>query len=1086
MRIAQPTPDHKDLIRLILVYAATMGLAMSLFFVGANVAFLARFDIADLPYAFILSGLALIVINGLQTRLSASQLLVGSLAALAGATFALRIGLNLIGADGLVFALFPLFLLLIVTLKKGASVLVMGLFPAPQHTQLFNLMGISGSLGVIAGGVLIPIFAHAFGTDHLLLFAAAAILLCVWTVLSILDRYGDLPSLPQKSEAPPPLLKTPYLRWVLLTYSVAWIFNFLINFATLDRLQDEFGRDSVRMAAFMGGMFGLAYLVNLGLQALITRRLLSNYGVGVMLLVAPIVLTVGAAASAGIGAIFGTASAFFGTIILTKSAEEILRETVNAPSHRILYQPLPLAQRPAALASVEGWGLPLAALISGGVLILLTLTGRYGIMMAVGVLLVAAGVWLFAAWRTSQAYRERLGQALSRRLLRGEGLLESDPTTLAILKTKLKSQQAGEAIYALQMLEDLGDSAALTGLPDLLTHPAGEVRREALLRIEKKRPPMDSKLVYVLVESDSQPEVREAALRAYCALARGTAAEDVIPYLNDESPIIQRGALVGLLNYDDGEGEIAAEHVLHALSVNPTPTQRAFAAEVLGEIDNKRLYSYILNLLNDPDYQVQKSALLAAGRLNNPQLWPTIIKALTSAEVSTAAVSALFMANKAIYPSLESMFNVPAPNTELLVTIARICGRRRDLQAIELLERQFSFPDKAVHHQILTSLHLCGYQATPETRETIEAELESETVAAGWLLGAMADLEHEPIYQHLYAALRTEFEQTQRRLFLLLSFLYEAATIQRIRDNLALPSEDKRHYALELLNVLLPAAQRGALLPLLDSHDLTPSERLAQLPARLNIIRQDSRERLSEILQTPAGQLNAWIQACAIYAVATSEQGQFYEAVLPASESLEPLIRETALMALHRLDAERFMQSAASRATHWIQSRGESLMLLTIEKVLILKTVGIFGRVPDTILVEVASLLEEMELAAGETLFDEGDLGNALYIIIDGRVRVQTEKKVIAERGEREFIGEMSLFDDSPRSATVKAMVHTRLLRLGQEAFNELLANHPDMARSIIHVLATRLRESMQRHGVAPLVADILDKIRLGDGESVN
>ena len=60
-------------------------------------------------------------------------------------------------------------------------------------------------------------------------------------------------------------------------------------------------------------------------------------------------------------------------------------------------------------------------------------------------------------------------------------------------------------------------------------------------------------------------------------------------------------------------------------------------------------------------------------------------------------------------------------------------------------------------------------------------------------------------------------------------------------------------------------------------------------------------------------------------------------------------------------------------------------MLLTIEKVLILKTVSIFADTPEEILADVAALLEEIDVTAGETILHKDDVGRCMYIIVDGR-----------------------------------------------------------------------------------------------------
>jgi CRP/FNR family transcriptional regulator, cyclic AMP receptor protein len=133
-------------------------------------------------------------------------------------------------------------------------------------------------------------------------------------------------------------------------------------------------------------------------------------------------------------------------------------------------------------------------------------------------------------------------------------------------------------------------------------------------------------------------------------------------------------------------------------------------------------------------------------------------------------------------------------------------------------------------------------------------------------------------------------------------------------------------------------------------------------------------------------------------------------------------------------------------------------MLSTIEKVIILKTVSLFVEVPDEILADVASILDEVEVKAGETIFTKGDIGQCMYIIVDGHMRVHDGELTIAQLGERDIFGELAVLDMEPRSASVTAVDDARLFRLDQDAFYELMADRIEVARGVIRVLCRLLR----------------------------
>ena len=132
--------------------------------------------------------------------------------------------------------------------------------------------------------------------------------------------------------------------------------------------------------------------------------------------------------------------------------------------------------------------------------------------------------------------------------------------------------------------------------------------------------------------------------------------------------------------------------------------------------------------------------------------------------------------------------------------------------------------------------------------------------------------------------------------------------------------------------------------------------------------------------------------------------------------------------------------------------------MLTIEKVILLKGVGMFAAKAEDILADVATILEEVELRAGELVFGKGEQGDSMYIIVTGQVRVFDGDKTINFLGEREIFGELALLDPEPRSAAVEAVEETRLFRLDRNTLFELMADNIGVVSGIMQVLCRRLR----------------------------
>lgn len=135
-------------------------------------------------------------------------------------------------------------------------------------------------------------------------------------------------------------------------------------------------------------------------------------------------------------------------------------------------------------------------------------------------------------------------------------------------------------------------------------------------------------------------------------------------------------------------------------------------------------------------------------------------------------------------------------------------------------------------------------------------------------------------------------------------------------------------------------------------------------------------------------------------------------------------------------------------------------MISTVEKVLFLKSIDLFRQIPGEDLVRVAQIAEEIAFDPKETLITEGELGDSMYLIVDGKVQVFKGERLIVDLGEKECVGEMAILDSEPRSATVKASGPVIALKIEREDFYDVMNEKPEIAQGIIKVLTRRLRQT--------------------------
>ena len=120
----------------------------------------------------------------------------------------------------------------------------------------------------------------------------------------------------------------------------------------------------------------------------------------------------------------------------------------------------------------------------------------------------------------------------------------------------------------------------------------------------------------------------------------------------------------------------------------------------------------------------------------------------------------------------------------------------------------------------------------------------------------------------------------------------------------------------------------------------------------------------------------------------------------------------------------------------------------------------------------IANATTEESHATGTKIFQYGDVGDKLFVLLEGKVRISREvagmgEEALAVLGPGEVFGEMSLIDEAPRSADARVHERCRLLVISKEAFDELLFIHKDLAYEVlwncVRILSARLRETNEK-----------------------
>lgn len=130
----------------------------------------------------------------------------------------------------------------------------------------------------------------------------------------------------------------------------------------------------------------------------------------------------------------------------------------------------------------------------------------------------------------------------------------------------------------------------------------------------------------------------------------------------------------------------------------------------------------------------------------------------------------------------------------------------------------------------------------------------------------------------------------------------------------------------------------------------------------------------------------------------------------------------------------------------------------------LLRRIPMFAKVEPAKLKLLAFTSERVTYDAGQELFHQGDMADAAYIIVDGdaEVLVETPKGplTVATLGRNEFIGEIGVLCDIPRTATIKAATRVTTLKISKDLFLRMIADFPAMGVEVMRVLAHRLEQT--------------------------
>ena len=131
----------------------------------------------------------------------------------------------------------------------------------------------------------------------------------------------------------------------------------------------------------------------------------------------------------------------------------------------------------------------------------------------------------------------------------------------------------------------------------------------------------------------------------------------------------------------------------------------------------------------------------------------------------------------------------------------------------------------------------------------------------------------------------------------------------------------------------------------------------------------------------------------------------------------------------------------------------------------VIRSAPLFSALNDEEAASLRASMTQVKVSKGHTLFKEGDEGDRLYVVLEGKLKLGTtsidgRENLLSILGPGEMFGELSLFDPEPRTATATAVTDAKLLALAHDQVIGLITRHPQASLELLRRLAQRLRKS--------------------------
>ncbi len=1027
-----------------------MGILLATYDIGASTLFLTVLGDEWLDQAFFSAGAAGIVSTALfvylQRKLNFSTLVISSTFLILLFIGGIRAAFEIIGYDDQVSGQFQLLpFILFVMIGPVTSVILLGFWGV--FGRVFDLRQSKRIIGGIDTGQLmatmiaffsIPLLNSIIDQTYDLLFvsAIASLGVFIFTLRLAITYNLDKVTKVVKGEDTEKvnfftLAKNKYLRllsiFLIFSMGAAVFVDYTFLSATETMYPDE--KD---LANFLSIFSGIVIVFSFLIQSFVNDIIIGKFGLKVALMTMPLILILFTVGAIIVGHIFGYEEKtneyilFFVLIAVGKLFIASLKDALENPAFKLFFLPIDIKIRFDIQTRIEGVVNEIAVFAAGAAQMALGLLVFFKLIHYSYFILVLAGGIIYLATKLFEEYKNTLKSTLEKKKagLHGDGKRNKN-NTLILLKEEVKSRDVDRVLNALKIFEKLEPIEFEFVLLDLLNN------RSPVLRVYAYQK-LGDRLCWEaveIVEKDLNTEGNEKVLKV---------AEESYRKLKEASQFNMTDAAI------------------KDLVRSTEAADREKGARLLAKASEDRHIAFIVELLRDINPNVRSAAMITAGKVKRPELWPILIENLHLSTYGNVAMSALKAAGEAAFHTIDTAFYKTGQYHATMIRIIQVLGRIGGRGATELLWKKIDFPDRKIVSQLLLSLSYIGFVARDFQSARIKIAVEGEIGDIAWNIKSSLEIPEEDSIDHLIKeAMMEEDIKNYDNIFMLLGMIYDPQSVLLAKENIQNGTTESITFAVEMIDIFVEEELKPKLIPVLD--ELKINDRLGRLQNHYPPEDFDSYDDLLlQIINRDYNRINRYTKALAMFRF--SQLSSHVTADLIANLfNPDPLLLQTAAFAMYRINKDSYHEHTKRLKPVTKKELDKAILppvfrhedeeyhqkLLLIERVIELKKIEMLRQIPGELITYMAECLEEVKVKMGTTIIREGDSGmEPMYIVLKGSIDIYEGDHKTAEREKRGVFGEKNLIETDLFTFTALARTECTLLLMRKEELLNLMSKH--------------------------------------------